>query len=137
MVNPFDAEATFDQGTLIQKCFITIETLSCWYSFESSCSALSDEYQICQGFSHFQHFCNKLFWPNYPPAAKGLNNCIGLMFVYILHNIIKTWHDCEGWALTLYFSNGDLISIVYLMINLEACKPIHACSRQKIAQQFW
>ena len=59
-VNPSNTESTFVQSTRTQRFWKTIETLSCWYSLDSSCRALSDEYPyarvlyITQGFLH--HF---------------------------------------------------------------------------------
>ena len=35
--DPSNAEATFVQSTRMLKSLKTIETLSCWYSFKSSC----------------------------------------------------------------------------------------------------
>ena len=58
--NPFNAEATLIKGTSMQKFFKPIQTLPSWYSLESSCWVLSDEYSfarvsvIFQVFSH--HF---------------------------------------------------------------------------------
>ena len=34
--NPFNAEATFYQSTAMQRFLKTIETLSCWYTLDSS-----------------------------------------------------------------------------------------------------
>ena len=35
-VNPFNAAATFVQSTQMQRCLKTIQTLSCWYSLDST-----------------------------------------------------------------------------------------------------
>ena len=43
-LNPSNAEATFVQSTRKQTFLWNIETLSCWYSLESSYWVLSDEY---------------------------------------------------------------------------------------------
>ena len=57
-LNPSNAEATFFQSTKTQLFLKTIETLSCWYTFESSCWVLSDEYPfarvlvILRGYLH-------------------------------------------------------------------------------------
>ena len=56
--NPYNAEATFVQSTRTQRFLKIIQTLSCWYSLESSRGVLSDEYPVARvsvifpGFSH-------------------------------------------------------------------------------------
>ena len=56
-----------------QKSLKTIQTLSCWYSFESSHWVLSDEYPFARVSVIFQHFLQQILWSNCPPALKGLN----------------------------------------------------------------
>ena len=55
-LNPFNAEATFVQRTMTQRFLITIQTLSCWYSLESSCRVLSDEYPFARVSGFLHHF---------------------------------------------------------------------------------
>ena len=58
-LNPSNAEATFVQSSRTQRFLKTIQTLSCWYSLESSRGVLSDEHPfarvsiIVQGFLHY------------------------------------------------------------------------------------
>ena len=57
---PFNAKDTFVQCTRMQRFMKTIETLSCWYSLESSRRVLSDEYPFAMGsviFKNFELFC--------------------------------------------------------------------------------
>ena len=42
-INPSNAEATFFQGTRMQKSLKNIKTLAWWYSLDSSHWVLSDE----------------------------------------------------------------------------------------------
>ena len=62
--NPFIAEATFVQSTRMQRFLKNILTLSCWYSLESSCWVLSDEYPCARVPIIFQAFCIILSWQN-------------------------------------------------------------------------
>ena len=58
--NPYNAEATFIQSTRMQTFLITILTLSCWYSLESSRRVLLYEYPFARVsviFSFFASFC--------------------------------------------------------------------------------
>ena len=63
-VNPSNAEATFIQSTRTQIFSKTIETLSCWYSLESSRRVLSFEYPFARVSVIFLVFCIILYWPN-------------------------------------------------------------------------
>ena len=62
--NPFNATATFVQSTRIQRFLKTIQTLSCWYSLENSCRALSDEYPFARVSVILEDFCIILYWSN-------------------------------------------------------------------------
>ena len=64
VVNPSNAVATFAQSTRMQRFLETIKTLSCWYSLESSCWALSDEYPFAKGFNGFSGFLHKFVLAN-------------------------------------------------------------------------
>ena len=55
-LNPSNAKATFIQSTRMQRFLKTIETLSCWYSLESSHWVLSDEYPFARVSVIFQFF---------------------------------------------------------------------------------
>ena len=61
-LNTSYAEATFVQNTRPQRFLKTIETLSCWYSLDSSRQVLSDEYPFTRVsiifFMFFASFCN-------------------------------------------------------------------------------
>ena len=60
-VNPSTAEATFVLSTRTQNLLKTIETLSCWYSLESSHRVHSDEYQyagVLVIYRFFASFCS-------------------------------------------------------------------------------
>ena len=61
--NPSNAEATFVQSTRTQIFLKTIQTLSCWYSLDSSRGVLSDEYPFARVSVIFQDFCINLYWP--------------------------------------------------------------------------
>ena len=61
---PSNAKATFVQSTQMQRFLKTIQTLSCWYSLESSHGALSDVYPFARVSVIFQDFCISLYWPN-------------------------------------------------------------------------
>ena len=63
-VYPSNAEATFVQSTRTQSVLKTIETLSCWYSLDSSRWVLSDEYPFPRVSIIFQFFCIILYRPN-------------------------------------------------------------------------
>ena len=67
-INPFTAKAAFVQRARMQ-WLKTIETLSCWYSLESSQWVLSDEYPFAMVSVIFQLFCIILYLPNLPSAA--------------------------------------------------------------------
>ena len=59
-INPANAEATFVKSTRMQKSLKIIETLSCWYSLDSSWWVLSDEYpsaRVSVIFRFFGSFC--------------------------------------------------------------------------------
>ena len=67
--NPFNAEATFDQSSRIQRVLKTlIITLSCWYSLDCSLSLPvrinSDEYPYARVLIIFQVICIILYWQN-------------------------------------------------------------------------
>ena len=62
--NPFHTEASLVQGRKMPKVLKTIETLSFWYSLESSRWVLSDEYPYARVSVIFQLFCIILYWPN-------------------------------------------------------------------------
>ena len=47
-INPSSAEATYVKSTRMQRFLKTIQTLPCWYSFESFRWVLSDEYQYAR-----------------------------------------------------------------------------------------
>ena len=63
-VNPSNAEATFVQSTRTQRFLKIILTLSCWYSFDSTCWVLSDDYPHSRVLVIFQVFCISLYWLN-------------------------------------------------------------------------
>ena len=69
MINPFNAKATFVQCTRMQRFMKTTETLSCWYSLESSRRVFSDEYPFARVSVIFQDFCIILDRKKLPPAA--------------------------------------------------------------------
>ena len=62
--NPSNAEPTFVQSTGTQKSLKTIQTLSCWYSLESSRRVLSYEYPFAMVSVISSGFCIILYWPN-------------------------------------------------------------------------
>ena len=53
LINPSNAEATNVQSTRTQRFLKIIQTLSCWYSLDSSWWALSDEYPCARVFLNF------------------------------------------------------------------------------------
>ena len=58
--NPTNATTTFVQSTRMQRFLKNLQTLSCWYSLESSRWVLSDEYPIARVsiiFVFFASFC--------------------------------------------------------------------------------
>ena len=55
--NPYNAEATFFLSIRMQRSLKTIETLSCWYSLDSSYCILSDEYPCTSVPAITQVFC--------------------------------------------------------------------------------
>ena len=59
-LNPFHAKATFVYGRKMRKLLKTIQTLSCWYSLESSRRVLSDEYPFVRVSVLFS-----VFWHNF------------------------------------------------------------------------
>ena len=59
-----DAEVTFLQCTKKEKIVKIILTLSCWYSLESSCRALSYEYPFARVSNIFHDFPIIWYWPN-------------------------------------------------------------------------
>ena len=69
VVYPSNAKATLVQYTRMQIFGKTISTLSSWYSLDSSCWVLSDEYPYARVSVIFQDFCTILLWPNKLPAA--------------------------------------------------------------------
>ena len=73
-LNPYAADATYVQSTWTQKKLKTIKILSCWYSLDSFCSALSDEYPFARVSVIFPVFRVILYGPNSPPAALGLKS---------------------------------------------------------------
>ena len=88
-VNPSNAEASFVQSTRTQRFLKSIETLSYWYSFESSRWVLSDEYPfarvsvifrilalVCNGpISHQQHKGQGLSVIGYDLLHQYYNTC--------------------------------------------------------------
>ena len=71
-LSPFAAVVTFVQCSKKQNLMKIILTLSYWYSLESSCWVLSDEYPFAMVLVIFQFFVIISCWPNKKPAAKGL-----------------------------------------------------------------
>ena len=63
-VNLYNAEATIVQSTKTQKFLKTTQTLSYWYSFDSSHWALLDEYPFVRVSVILQDFCIILCWQN-------------------------------------------------------------------------
>ena len=57
-VNPPNVKGTFVQSTKMQRFLKTIQTLSCWYSLESSRWVLSDEYPFARVSIIFQDFAS-------------------------------------------------------------------------------
>ena len=55
-LNASNAEATIIQSTRAQRFLKNVETMSCWYSLDSSCWVLSDEYLYVPGFQSFFRF---------------------------------------------------------------------------------
>ena len=64
VLNPYNAEATYIQSTKTQKFLKTTQTLSYWYSFNSSHWALLDEYPFVRVSVIFQYVCIILCWQN-------------------------------------------------------------------------
>ena len=65
LVNPSNAEATFVQSTRTQRFLKTIQTLSCWYSLDSSRWVLSQMSTHLPGFqSSLQVFWQLKGWPD-------------------------------------------------------------------------
>ena len=58
------SESTFAQSTRTPKSLKTIQTLSCWYSLDSSHWVLSDEYSFARVSVIFQDFSIILYWQN-------------------------------------------------------------------------
>ena len=56
VVNPSSAEATFVHSTRTQRFLKNTWTLSCWYSLDSSCWVLSEEYPFTRVSVIFQVF---------------------------------------------------------------------------------
>ena len=56
IINPSNAETTFVQSTRMQHFLKNIQTLSCWYSLDSSRLVLSDEYPYARVSVIFQFF---------------------------------------------------------------------------------
>ena len=78
-INPSSAVATFAQNTRMQRFFKTIKTLSCWYSLESSCWALSDEYPFAKGFNVFSGFLHNFVLANLAISSirvKSMGYCL-------------------------------------------------------------
>ena len=59
-LNPSNGEATFFQRTRTQRFWKNIQTLSCWYSLDSSRWVLSDEYPFARVSVIFQLFLHHL-----------------------------------------------------------------------------
>ena len=68
-LNPSRRWNTFVQSTRMQRFLETIQTLSCWYSLDSSHRVLSYEFQFVRVSVIFQVLCIILYLPNLPPAA--------------------------------------------------------------------
>ena len=56
-INPLNAKATLIHSTRAQRFLKTIQTLSSWYSLDSSSWALSDEYPCARFSDTLQLFC--------------------------------------------------------------------------------
>ena len=74
--NPSNAVATFAQSTRMLRFFKTIKTLSYWYSLESSCWALSDEYPFAKGFKGFSGFLHNFVLANLAVSSISVNRKI-------------------------------------------------------------
>ena len=86
-INPSNAVATFAQSTRMQRFFKTIKTLSCWYSLESSCWALSDEYPFAKGFNGFSGFLHNFVLANLAVSSIRVKHSWTKQELYFL-NII-------------------------------------------------
>ena len=75
-INPFNAEATFVQATRMQKSLKSIQTLSCWYSFESSHWVLSDEYPFGRDSVIFQLFSHHFVLTKLATSSKRVKHNI-------------------------------------------------------------
>ena len=70
-INSSNAETTFVQSTRTQSFLKNIESLSCWYSLDSSRWVLSGEYPFARVSVIIQVFCIILYWPNSHQQHKG------------------------------------------------------------------
>ena len=73
-LNPSNTKATFVQSTRMQRFLITIYTLSCWYSSDSSRRELLDKDSFARVSIIFQDSCHILYWPNEPTTSLGLTH---------------------------------------------------------------
>ena len=72
-INPSNAEPTFVKSTRTQKSLKIIETLSCWYSLDSSRGVLSDEYPFSRVSVIFQVFCIHFAMAKLAPSSIRVN----------------------------------------------------------------
>ena len=109
-LNPSNAEATFVQSTMTPIFLQTNQTLSCWYSFESSHWVLSHEYPYFGVFSWCLHY---FLLANLATSSKRVNQKTGeltfiarlLMLVFVFH--MGCMWRATHWQLSKQSSNVD------------------------------
>ena len=72
ILNPSNAEATFVQSTRTQRFLKISQTLSCWYSLESSRRVLSDEYPFSRVWVIFPGFSHNFVSPKLATSSIGV-----------------------------------------------------------------
>ena len=105
--------------------------LSCWYSLESSCRVLSDEYPFARVSVIFQRFCIILCWTNYTPAAYGLNSVsIHLRYLsefdYTLRSVYELQNTISSKRHT--YSKNSVTESTYVVLAViaeEFVKSMH------------
>ena len=109
-LNPSNAETTFLQSTRMQDSWKNIETLSSWYSFESSRRVLSDEYPFARVSVISCFFCIFFVLAKLATSSIRVNPYISLLqpqpnpWVFRCphlpdHSI--AWKGFEDWKLIL------------------------------------
>ena len=104
------------------------ETLTYWYSSESTPQELSNEYQHDRVKMVFKHFCVPLFWTKVASALEGLrqfNFNPSSLWLYILQNVkcflLNKWQNTHKrkWLLVqIYKIQMDNLSYHLLYWNL-------------------